>query len=83
MDCMNVIVGGEGGHDRMMREWFGGMLEMTLRTVELIIDGALNASARKNNLVQQYMKEKLSPASKQFLTGLMVVWMQRQSPVCL
>lgn len=42
--------------------------EMTLRTVELI-DGALCASARKNNLVQRYMKEKLTLASKQFERG--------------
>lgn len=41
---------------------------MTLRTVELI-DGALCASARKNNLVQRYMKEKLTLASKQFERG--------------
>lgn len=47
--------------------------------VELIIDGALCASARKNNLVRRYMKEKLTLASKQFLARLMVVWMQRQS----
>lgn len=64
-----------------MCERFGGDAgaKMTLRTVELIIDGALCASARKNNLVQRYMKEKLTLASKQFFARLMVVWMQRQS----
>lgn len=44
--------------------------EMTLRTAELIIDGALCASVRKNNTTL---------ASKQFLARLMVVWMRRQS----
>lgn len=64
----------------MMRERFGGDAgaEMTLRTAELIIDGALCASVRENNLVQRYMKEKLTLA-KPFLARLMVVWMRRQS----
>lgn len=60
-DSTNVIVRGEGGRCTTLWTIRGDAgAEMTLRTVEIIIDGALSAPTLKNILVHTKEKSPLA-----------------------